>query len=80
LLERVTGVAEPNISAWRRNTFADLTSALRLDQPPGTNPVQFPDVQQEVDRANATDLLPPPVVPANPQTQPVQASGTKQQI
>jgi phospholipase C len=27
-LERVTGVREPNISAWRRRTFGDLTSAL----------------------------------------------------
>jgi phospholipase C len=29
LLERVTGVAEPNISAWRRAVCGDLTSVLR---------------------------------------------------
>ena len=79
-LEWLTGVHEPNISAWRRTTFGDLTSALRLNQPPGTQPVQFPGVDQEVDRANATDLLPKPVVPASPQAQPVQASGAKPRI
>jgi phospholipase C len=80
LLERFTGVREPNISAWRRQTFGDLTSALRLDQPPSTQPVRFPDVDQEVLRANTTDQLPKPVVPASPQSQPVQIPGTKPQV
>ena len=31
LLEKFTGVAEPNISDWRRKTFGDLTSAFRFD-------------------------------------------------
>jgi phospholipase C len=30
LLELVTGVQEPNISQWRRDTFGDLTSALGM--------------------------------------------------
>jgi phospholipase C len=30
LLEQITGVTEPNISAWRRQTFGDLTSALGM--------------------------------------------------
>jgi len=30
-LERITGVQESNISAWRRRTFGDLTSAFRFD-------------------------------------------------
>jgi len=79
-LEWFTGVREPNISAWRRHTFGDLTSALRLDQPPSTQPVQFPGVEAQVARANLTDLLPQPVIPASPQIQPVQAPGTKPQI
>jgi phospholipase C len=79
-LEWFTGVREPNISAWRRRTFADLTSALRLDQPPSTQPVQFPGVDLEVDRANITDQLPQPVIPASPQSQPIQTPGTKPQI
>jgi phospholipase C len=79
-LEWFTGVREPNISAWRRRTFGDLTSALRLDQAPSAQSVQFPGVDLEVDRANVTDLLPEPVIPPSPQTQPVQTPGTKPQI
>src|SRR5262249_20091848 len=30
LLEKFTGVKEPNISDWRRSTFGDFTSALRF--------------------------------------------------
>jgi phospholipase C len=79
-LEWFTGVREPNISAWRRRTFGDLTSALRLDQPPSARPVQFPGVDQEVVRANVTDQLPKPLVPTSPQARPAQASGTKPRI
>ena len=78
-LEWFTGVREPNISAWRRRTFGDLRSALRLDQKPG-QPVTFPGVDQEVLRANATDLLPKPVVPPTPQSHPTQAPGTKPRL
>jgi phospholipase C len=80
LLEWFTGVREPNISPWRRRTFGDLTSALRLNRPPSTNPVQFPGVELEVLRANATDLLPKPIVPTSPQTPPVQEPGSKPRI
>jgi len=79
-LEWFTGVQEPNISAWRRRTFGDLTSALRLNQPASTPPVQFPGVDLEVSRANATDTLPKPVVPASPQVQPAQLPGAKPHI
>jgi phospholipase C len=79
-LEWFTGVREPNISAWRRRTFGDLTSALRLNQPPGTQPVQFPGADLEVARANVTDQLPKPAIPASPQVHPVQTPGTKPQI
>ena len=47
-LERVTGVAEPNISDWRRRTLSDLTSAFdwnRSGPPPRTeqpDPVPTP--------------------------------------
>jgi phospholipase C len=78
-LEWFTGVREPNISAWRRRTFGDLRSALRLEAPIG-EPVRFPDVDAEVLRANVTDLLPPPVVPAVPQSRPVQVPGTKPRV
>lgn len=78
-LEWFTGVREPNISTWRRRTFGDLRSALRLDQSAGA-PVQFPGVDLEVLRANATDLLPAPVVPTMPQSHPAQAPGGKPRV
>jgi phospholipase C len=33
-MERLFGVEEPNISAWRRRTCGDLTASLNLKQPP----------------------------------------------
>jgi len=46
-LERVTGVREPNISAWRRSVLSDLTSAFdwdRAGKPPHTRqPDPVPD-------------------------------------
>ena len=80
LVEWLTGVREPNISGWRRRTFGDLTSALRLRQPPSRDPVQFPGLDLEVVRANVTDLLPRPVVPASPQSEPRQEPGSKRRI
>ncbi|MFI5782049.1 alkaline phosphatase family protein [Nocardia sp. NPDC051570] len=78
-LEWFTGVTEPNISSWRRRTFGDLTSALRLGQPPA-GPTTFPGVDAEVTRANLTDQLPKPTVPASPQTHPAQTPGTKPHV
>ncbi|QIS12850.1 alkaline phosphatase family protein [Nocardia arthritidis] len=78
-LEWFTGVTEPNISPWRRRAFGDLTSALRLDQA-AAQPVTFPGVQLEVARADMTDMLPAPVVPASPQAQPVQAPGSRPHV
>ncbi|RDI63327.1 hypothetical protein [Nocardia pseudobrasiliensis] len=78
-LEWFTGVEEPNISPWRRRTFGDLTSALRFDQPAAAA-ATFPGVDAELARADLTDLLPRPVVPASPQILPVQAPGTKPQV
>src|ERR1700693_3908354 len=41
-LERFTGVQEPNISDWRRQTFGDLTSAFRFAEGGGKVPA-LPD-------------------------------------
>jgi phospholipase C len=73
-LEQFTGVGEPNISKWRRQTFGDLTSALGFSNGkastfPRTLPNtigEFWEAEQEV----AT--LPAPVVPTTNQTPPVQ--------
>ncbi len=41
-LEKVTGVREPNITAWRRKTFGDMTSVFRSRQEQG-RPPKLPD-------------------------------------
>lgn len=37
-LEKVTGVEAPNITAWRRRTFGDMTSIFRFDKVPAQPP------------------------------------------
>lgn len=75
LLELVTGVPEPNISAWRRATFGDLRSTLRLTSDPDTSThalSRLPDAQRlarRVDRALRSGTLGAPVVP-HPQGMP----------
>jgi phospholipase C len=81
LLERVTGVPEPNISDWRRATFGDLTSVFRFTDPHPTPPVlpggtgeQLAKAEQEV----AT--LPAPELPGAAQSVPAQEPGTRPHV
>ena len=77
LLETVFGVAEPNISAWRRQTFGDMTGALNL----GATTEPFPsDTNLTVAAATASLVTaqqevasnPAPQVPTGTQTMPGQ--------
>jgi phospholipase C len=76
-LEQVTGVMEPNITAWRRQAFGDLTSALGFSNgkpttfPPKLPPTkgQFWEAEQEV------ETLPAATIPGANQTPPVQETG-----
>jgi len=77
LLETVFGVAEPNISAWRRQTFGDMTGALNL----GATVAPFPSSTQLGVAAAAASLVtaqqevasnPAPQVPSGAQTMPTQ--------
>src|ERR1700761_186644 len=74
LLELVTGVVNPSITAWRRKTVGDLTSAL------GTIPSRrfprLPDTKRELERAEReiTRFELPPFPGAN-QSPPVQPRG-----
>ena len=76
LLEKVTGVTAPNISAWRRKTVGDLTTALgtkaasRIPRLPATA-AQLKLAEEEVKKYG----LPP--IPAKKQKFPVVAKGTK---
>ncbi len=76
LLERLTGVRAPNISAWRRRTFGDLTSALGLPVR-GRRP-RLPDTKRSLARAvEAVTRLPPPRFPGVVQTPPRQEKGPR---
>lgn len=74
LLETVTGVAEPNISAWRRATFGNLFSTLRF-----SSPALPPAVQNTAGTLNLATYevgnLPSPAFPGATQTVPHQEPG-----
>lgn len=77
-LEKVTGVECSNISAWRRKTFGDLTSAFRFHGKPA-DPPALPDTNANLTLTQYTAAhLPAPVAPtAGHQVPPVQAPGRR---
>ncbi|MFI1505463.1 alkaline phosphatase family protein [Streptomyces sp. NPDC020597] len=80
LLERLTGVLEPNISDWRRSVFGDLTSAFRFSDGSAPAPALPGDTQEQLAKAQ-TDVatLPKPTVPGADQTFPLQETGRRPQ-
>lgn len=79
-LERFTGVREPNISQWRRDTFGDLTSAFRFSDTQSKGPV-LPDTYGPLMRAKyEVENLPTPGVPGSEQSMPVQEKGPRKKI
>ncbi|MBN9590512.1 MAG: phospholipase [Alphaproteobacteria bacterium 64-11] len=79
-LERFTGVREPNISAWRRKTFGDLTAAFRFDQP-RSKPPAVPDTAAMLHMARyAADNLPMPPIPGAGQKMPAQERGNRKRV
>lgn len=74
-LEKVTGVTEPSITDWRRQTFGDMTAAFRFDQPLEKPPV-LPNAQDLLVRAQYDIAhLPKPVLPGKNQAAPAQENG-----
>jgi phospholipase C len=73
-LERLTGIEEPNISDWRRQTFGDLTSALGFTNGKATTfPPQLPQTIGEFWEAEQeVATLPAATIPGAAQTPPVQ--------
>jgi phospholipase C len=72
LLEKFTGVREPNISQWRRNTFDNLTAALQFDGTM-TRQVTLPDTGDMLKLAKyKVGNLPNPALPGSGQSMPVQ--------
>ncbi len=79
-LEQITGVQEPNISAWRRKTVSDLTSAFRFNKP-DLDPPALPDTNGQYNLAQYEIAnLPMPAQPGQAQTMPVQEPGTRPRI
>ena len=74
ILERVFGVREPNISAWRRKTMGDMTGALRFDR----RPARFPAGNRQLQTATTVrELLTAQAeVAKNPAPQPPSGSQT----
>ncbi len=69
-LELVTGVVDPNISAWRRQVCGDLTSAFDFANPDYTVPT-LPTVTSVTGSGSVTQPVP------SPQALPTQETGTK---
>ena len=80
-LEKITGVEEPNISDWRRETFGDLTSAFRFTDRKSQNPPTLPDASGALARAKL-DLrsLPKPALPGANQAMPIQEQGQRKRV
>jgi phospholipase C len=80
LLEKFTGVKEPNITEWRRQTFGDLVSAFRFDDPKAEPPVlpatAGPCIRAKIEAA----ILPAPSLPGANQTLPAQETGQRKRI
>jgi phospholipase C len=76
LVERITGVVNPNITAWRRETVGDFTSALSAG--PNRRFPRLPDTVAELERAerNSQRFELPPIPGAN-QTFPIQGHGSR---
>jgi phospholipase C len=71
-LEEFTGVHEPNISEWRRRTFANLSLALRF-QNAGAEAPFLPDTSGPLRLAQyESAMLPKPVLPGENQELPKQ--------
>jgi len=81
LLERFTGVREPNLSAWRRATFGDLTSAFRFSAARTTAPGLPKDTAEQLRKAKKeVATLPQPRLPDGNQTFPHQEQGRRPQV
>jgi phospholipase C len=76
LLEQVTGVRNPYISAWRRKTVGDFSTALGATA--NTNVPRLPGTVKELEKAEQEVIrfkLPP--IPGKKQSFPVQGKGSK---
>jgi phospholipase C len=77
LIETRWGVEVANLSAWRRATCGDLTTAFGFGEPPRLDVPAMPETKAAVARAEEEAMtLPAPSPPAN-ETLPSQEPGTR---
>ncbi|SEK64790.1 phospholipase C [Pseudoxanthomonas sp. GM95] len=76
LLEQRFGVAEPNITPWRRAVTGDLTTVFDFRTPDDSALMALPSTADYLERMATSAKLPLPVVPAHPQ-QPRQEPGQR---
>ena len=76
-LEKVTGVQEPNISAWRRSVCGDMLATLNFDATPAGFPAGLPATAPLVEAANTACATLPPAVSAGETTLPTVEAGTR---
>ncbi len=75
-LETLTGVTVPNLSAWRRATFGDLTSAFGF--PVNAPFPRLPNTKGRLAQAvQQVNTLPAPQIPPTDQTPPTQETGPR---
>ena len=75
-LEKLTGVTVPNLSAWRRATFGDLTSAFGF--PVNAPFPRLPNTKGQLAQAvQQVNTLPAPQIPTTDQTPPTQETGPR---
>jgi phospholipase C len=81
-LETITGIKETNISAWRRKTFGDLTTAFQStgSAAPSIPAARASATAAELAYQQAQSLLPLPKAPGRKQTMPTQDPGTRPPI
>jgi phospholipase C len=79
-LEKFTGVREENISAWRRQTFGDLTSAFRFEDEKAGRPELLDTNGMQVAAHYEALNLPDPVFPGANQTMPTQEKGACKRV
>jgi phospholipase C len=78
-LEKVTGVMEPNITAWRRRSFGDLTRTLRLSRHTPAPVIPDPDANLNLATYEVA-RLPAPAFPGATQNVPHQERGSHPRI
>lgn len=76
LLEQRFGVAEPNITPWRRAVTGDLTTVFDFRTPDDSALMALPSTADYLERMATSARLPLPVVPARP-VQPKQEPGQR---